>query len=324
MKPAALSLEGGNDYPPPQADFSTSDTFSGEENQHFIMDLLQLSGMQSPDSGVGLDLAEIEAEDSSPMLSDVMMTGGEPFYSDATAMLSCTTPSLDQHNINLDINMLTDEDLFMMDSLAEEEQHHDDNLPSAAADDENISEPVVSAEDDELQQRLSPPLPTTSDKESNADPEYLPVAASRTKKAAAISTQNIHSYSTTTASPKKNKKKLTPEQALRKIQGSSKKISRSEQNRLKKIKLYEVAAPLANPEAEKCRLNAINAKKNRERKKAQLEVAQKQIEELKSENRALRQEANSVREDLDCALQEIQQLKSLMKLAGLPVDDREE
>jgi len=307
-------LEGGNDFPPPQADFSTSDTFSGEENQHFIMDLLQLSGMQSPDSGVGLDLAEIEAEGSSPMLSDVMMTGGEPFYSDAAAMLSCTTPSLDQHNINLDINMLTDEDLFMMDSLAEEEQRHD-NLPSV----------VSAADDEELQQRLSPTLPTTSDKESDADPEYLPVAASRTKKAAAISTQNIHSYSTnTTASPKRNKKKLTPEQALRKIQASSKKISRSEQNRLKKIKLYEVAAPLANPEAEKCRLNAINAKKNRERKKAQLEVAQKQIEELKSENRALRQEANSVREDLDCALQEIQQLKSLMKLAGLPVDDREE
>jgi len=312
-------LEGGNDFPPPQADFSST---SGEENQHFIMDLLQLSGMRSPDSGVGLDLAEIEAEDSSPMLSDVMMTGGEPFYSDAAAMLSCTTPSLDQHNINLDINMLTDEDLFMMDSLAEEEQRHD-NLPSAAAD-EHISEPVVSAADDEeLQQRLSPTLPTTSDKESDADPEYLPVAASRTKKAAAISTQNIHSYSTnTTASPKRNKKKLTPEQALRKIQASSKKISRSEQNRLKKIKLYEVAAPLANPEAEKCRLNAINAKKNRERKKAQLEVAQKQIEELKSENRALRQEANSVREDLDCALQEIQQLKSLMKLAGLPVGNK--
>merc|ERR1711970_466032 len=220
--------------------------------------------------------------------------------------------------------MLTDEDLFMMDSLAETEQQQDndiDKMPTISTSNDDVlnnkSEPEVNVE--EINERLSPTL-SISIENDFLDPDYLP-DVSTTKRA--VSTQNIHSYSSA-AAPRRIKKKITPELALRKIQGASKKITKNEQRRLKKIKLYEVDAPLANPEAEKCRLNAINAKKNRERKKAQLEIAQKQIHELRSENRALREEASSVREDLDSALQEIQQLKSLMKLAGLPVDDPEE
>jgi len=301
---------------------SPSECF-GSENQYFAMDLLNMQ--QSPDSGVGLDLAEIDAEeDTSPMLSDVMMTGGQPFYSELS--YTTTTPSLvDDHHINLDINMLTDEDLFMMDSLAETEQQQGndiDKLPTTSTSNDDVlnikSEPEVNV--DEINERLSPTLSISTENDC-LDPDYLPPDVSTTKRA--ISTQNIHSYSSA-AAPRRNKKKITPELALRKIQGASKKITKNEQRKLKKIKLYEVDAPLANPEAEKCRLNAINAKKNRERKKAQLEIAQKQIHELRSENRALREEASSVREDLDSALQEIQQLKSLMKLAGLPVDDPEE
>jgi len=305
-----------------ESDFVSPSECFGSENQYFAMDLLSMQ--QSPDSGVGLDLAEIDAEeDSSPMLSDVMMTGGQPFYSELS--YTATTPSLvDDHHINLDINMLTDEDLFMMDSLAETEQQQDndiDKLPttSTSSNDDVLNiksdEPDVNVE--EINERLSPTLSISTDNDC-LDPDYLP-DVSTTKRT--VSTQNIHSYSSA-AAPRRNKKKITPEIALRKIQGASKKITKNEQRKLKKIKLYEVDAPLANPEAEKCRLNAINAKKNRERKKAQLEIAQKQIHELRSENRALREEATSVREDLDSALQEIQQLKSLMKLAGLPVGNK--
>merc|ERR1712168_695578 len=251
----------------------------------------------------------------------------ETYFCPELSYTTTNTPSLvDDHHINLDINMLTDEDFFMMDTLADDTEqqqevnHIIDKLPTSNNEDVlNIkSEPEVNV-DEEINERLSPTLSIAADNDCH-DPDYFPDVITNKR---TVSNQNIHSYSSA-AAPRRNKKKITPEIALRKIQGASTKMTNKKQRKLKKIKLYEVAAPLANPEAEKCRLNAINAKKNRERKKAQLEVAQKQIEELKSENRALRQEANSVREDLDSALQEIQQLKSLMKLAGLPVDDPEE
>merc|ERR1712168_1562998 len=133
---------------------SPSECF-GSENQYFAMDLLNMQ--QSPDSGVGLDLAEIDAEeDTSPMLSDVMMTGGQPFYSYSELSYSTTTPSLvDDHHINLDINMLTDEDLFMMDSLADDteqqqEVNHFDKLPTTSNNEDvlNIkSEPEVKVDE---------------------------------------------------------------------------------------------------------------------------------------------------------------------------------
>jgi len=312
----STSLE--SDFVPPSECF-------GSENQYFAMDLLSMQ--QSPDSGVGLDLAEIDAEeDTSPMLSDVMMTGGQPFYSELSYTTTNTPSLVDDHHINLDINMLTDEDLFMMDSLADDTEqqqevnHIIDKLPISNNEDVlNIKyEPEVNV-DEEINERLSPTLSIPAAKDCH-DPDYLPDVITNKR---TVSNQNIHSYSSA-AAPRRNKKKITPEIALRKIQGASTKMTNKKQRKLKKIKLYEVEAPLANPEAEKCRLNAINAKKNRERKKAQLEIAQRQIHELRSENRALREEATSVREDLDSALQEIQQLKSLMKLAGLPVDDPEE
>merc|ERR1719270_1279398 len=58
----------------------------------------------------------------------------------------------------------------------------------------------------------------------------------------------------------------------------------------RKRKLYEME-PLADPVAERNRLNALNAKKNRDRKKQQLQLAEEEIDKLREENDELRAES---------------------------------
>merc|ERR1711971_321390 len=96
----------------------------------------------------------------------------------------------------------------------------------------------------------------------------------------------------------------------------------------KKRKLYEME-PLGDPIAEKNRLNALNAKKNRDRKKQQLVEAEQEISRLREENDELRTEAEEVRDELESAQRELAELRSLMKQSNggsrhsVP-DDREE
>ena len=116
--------------------------------------------------------------------------------------------------------------------------------------------------------------------------------------------------------------KKTAAAALALSPSKKRKQERLNAKNARKLKLYEVNCPLNNPEAEKCRLNAINAKKNRDKKKMQLQEAQCEISELRRENAELREQAENVREELDHALSEIQELKMLMKMAGLPVGNK--
>jgi len=95
----------------------------------------------------------------------------------------------------------------------------------------------------------------------------------------------------------------------------------------KKQKLYEME-PLKDPVAEKNRLNALNAKKNRDRKKQQLQEAEEEISRLKDENEDLRSEQERVRDDLENARREIEALRQELKLRGGSnasfLDEREE
>ena len=124
----------------------------------------------------------------------------------------------------------------------------------------------------------------------------------------------IHSYSSRSGGRARRRVPLLPNSAtaLTRPSKSRPRISR-------KRKLYELDAPLDNPAAEKCRLNAINAKKNRERKKQELAVAEDTIAALRNENEALREEAESARDELDEARQEIEAMRAQLKQAGLPV-----
>merc|ERR1712001_158191 len=95
----------------------------------------------------------------------------------------------------------------------------------------------------------------------------------------------------------------------------------------KKRKLYEME-PLVDPIAEKNRLSALNAKKNRDRKKQQLVEAEQEISRLREENDELRTEADEVRDELESAQRELAELRALMKQSNggrhsVP-DDREE
>jgi len=83
----------------------------------------------------------------------------------------------------------------------------------------------------------------------------------------------------------------------------------------KKQKLYEME-PLKDPVAERNRLNALNAKKNRDRKKQQLQEAEEEINRLKDENEDLRTEQERVRDDLERARREIDALRQELKLRG--------
>jgi len=84
----------------------------------------------------------------------------------------------------------------------------------------------------------------------------------------------------------------------------------------RKRKLYELD-PLDNPDAERCRLNALNAKKNREKKKRQLAEAALEIDRLRSENSVLRTEADEVREQLEQARHELARLRAQVKADGV-------
>ena len=62
----------------------------------------------------------------------------------------------------------------------------------------------------------------------------------------------------------------------------------SVQNLRKKVKLYEMA-PFDDPEMERCRQNAINAKVNRDRKKKEKNAMQSEMSQLRHENASLRE-----------------------------------
>jgi len=83
----------------------------------------------------------------------------------------------------------------------------------------------------------------------------------------------------------------------------------------KKQKLYEME-PLNDPVAERNRLNALNAKKNRDRKKQQLQEADEEISRLREENDDLRAEGDRIKDDLAKAKRELDALRQELKLRG--------
>ena len=126
----------------------------------------------------------------------------------------------------------------------------------------------------------------------------------------------IHSYSVIKIKrePGTFKKTTSRAPATRTKQASSggRKYKVSNSISQKKRKLYEME-PLVDPIAEKNRLNALNAKKNRDRKKQQLVEAEQEISRLREENDELRTEADEVRDELESAQRELAELRALMK-----------
>lgn len=81
------------------------------------------------------------------------------------------------------------------------------------------------------------------------------------------------------------------------------------------VKLYE-QSPFGNPALERCRQNALNAKLNREKKKAAREQMEREVARLKSENaRLVRAEAAAVRRAGE-AEGELQRLRAQLRLSA--------
>jgi len=80
----------------------------------------------------------------------------------------------------------------------------------------------------------------------------------------------------------------------------------------RKTKLYEMA-PFSDPNKERERMNALNAKRNRDRKKTLIGNAQHQIMKLKSLNKKLLKDATTDKKKLSAAQREIKLLKSRLQ-----------
>lgn len=83
-----------------------------------------------------------------------------------------------------------------------------------------------------------------------------------------------------------------------------------------KKKLY-TAGPFTDPEKEKCRINALNAKKNREKKKQERQKMIDELNRLKSENQVLKRRSIKMTERASNAEAELQRLRDLLSQNGL-------
>jgi len=87
----------------------------------------------------------------------------------------------------------------------------------------------------------------------------------------------------------------------------------------RKVKLYEMEA-FADPEMEKCRQNAINAKMNRDKKKNEKNTMQKEMTKLRRENEELKKKNRRYRTKLTTFEARLQMMESIImsnRLGGL-------
>ena len=130
----------------------------------------------------------------------------------------------------------------------------------------------------------------------------------------------IHSYSVLKPNNKRTMKSKRPanfnktKKAVRTLISKGQQISVPLPSRRKR-KLYEME-PLRDPVAEKNRQNALNAKKNRDKKKAELQEAAVEIDRLREENEDLRSESDNYRDQLEAARRELDMLKQMYKASN--------
>lgn len=78
-------------------------------------------------------------------------------------------------------------------------------------------------------------------------------------------------------------------------------------------RLYEQETPFEDPELERCRLNALCAKQNREKKKKEQEAMRQEVEDLRRENERLRREQEAASADR----RELERLRALLRGSNL-------
>jgi len=279
-------LESQDFFDPGTSDTTWRDFFVSE-----LEDRLDMQGLGSPDSGIELNNFDIEnpfIRENDPVISQ------EEFQDEVDFMFN-------KHTFN-DAGLDLDLDFIMPEVLSFEPDH----LPPK-------SEPEVSMENLMADEPVIEDSVSVGNHSSDSDNCFIKKNTSKPVKSKSNPAIKVHSYA---VAPRT--KRL--QSMLRKGDHKSSRSKRS----MPKKKLYELQRPLDNPQAERCRLNAINAKKNRDRKKRELEAASSEIERLRRENAELKAEAENAREEREEAFAELEMMKSELKMLGLPVDEREE
>ncbi len=81
-------------------------------------------------------------------------------------------------------------------------------------------------------------------------------------------------------------------------------------------RLYD-QKPFADPELERCRLNAICAKQNRDRKRQEKQNMEKEVVELRSENKKLKRQAESSAKRLKSAEEQLGRMREMLRTHGV-------
>jgi len=275
------------DITDPELDFSlfTSRDWTLENNQALNKSLEMAFREEerlksdSPDSGIGLGNFEFDIEGCSALLSgnDPNLNGGE------------FLPSSPQKSITGDSSSINTTELLVPVVTYNSQEEVDTITYMDSSDEEN--ENIKKEEDD-------------SDITENVS----------------INPSTIHSYSILKPNNKRTMKSKRPANFNRTKKAVRTLISKGQQisvpvMRKGKRKLYELE-PLCDPVAEKNRQNALNAKKNRDKKKAELQEAAVEIDRLREENDDLRSESDNYRDQLEAARRELDMLKQLYKASA--------
>ena len=275
------------DITDPELDFSlfTSSDWTLENNQALNKSLEMAFREEerlksdSPDSGIGLGNFEFDIEGCSALLSgnDPNLNGGE------------FLPSSPQKSITGDSSSINTTELLVPVVTYNSQEEVDTITYMDSSDEEN--ENIKKEEDD-------------SDTTENVS----------------INPSTIHSYSILKPNNKRTMKSKRPANFNRTKKAVRTLISKGQQisvpvMRKGKRKLYELE-PLGDPVAEKNRQNALNAKKNRDKKKAELQEAAVEIDRLREENDDLRSESDNYRDQLEAARRELDMLKQLYKASA--------
>jgi len=244
----------------------------------------RLRSLESPDSGIHMSNFDFDIEGCSALL------------------LSGNDPNLNTAEMNEEKSITSDESVIIEKDLI---------YPVNSENFELISN-MGSEEEEEMKEEFD----CKEEEDFNCKEEQENIAVdTNTTSARAI---EIHSYSVLKVKKPKTLKSRRPttinkRQLTKTITSQGQKFDIPVKRN--KRKLYEFE-PLNDPIAERNRLNALNAKKNRDKKKQELMEATAEIERLREERDELRAESESYRDMLDSARMEVEELKRMLKLRG--------
>jgi len=246
-------------------------------------------GMGSPDSGIHVNSFELGFNEAllgldDPIFSDIsnipaLGSSVEPIHVSQSEIISDFSATVSEIQSQIEVFKEEIEDFEEMEEEEEEDEEDLDNV-SNYSDEEN------------------------EEKSKSNIPKDHPVEIHSYSAIKIKKEQNFKAKAKRPSAPPSNTAPVRKQTSA----GRKYKVSISQ----KKRKLYEME-PLVDPVAEKNRLNALNAKKNRDRKKQQLAEAESEISRLREENEELRTEADEARDALVAARRELAQLKAQLK-----------